>query len=137
MANLEKYKQTAIKAGITGLAALGTHIGVGALEDLATNNFLNQSLDLVQSAATIVVPYAMASRFMRGKGDSSLIRYATQIAPMLFVPEVFKDLGSFSFIPEGFREHYLSIISQYSNHLSLAGVAVPFLGDAKKALKKD
>ena len=135
MVNLEKYKQTAIKAGITGLVTSATYFGVDFLEDMATNNFLNQALDLVQSAATIAVPYLMANKYMRKKGDSSLIRYATQIIPMLFVPEVFKDIDFI--VPSGFREHYLSTIGEYPNYLRTIGAAVPFLGDAKRALEKD
>jgi hypothetical protein len=126
---VEEYKQTGKKAGIIGLATLGTYLGVGSLEEAASGGVAN-AIDFFQTVSSMAVPYIMANRYMRGRGDSSLISYATKIVPMLFLPEA---LGDLDFI---FGEAYSNAISNNKVYLSAFGAAIPFVEGARNVLRE-
>jgi len=127
--NIAKNHKTSVKAGIISLATLGTYLFFDSAEGVALGNVAN-TIDFLQTTSSMAVPYVMANVYMNKPGDSSAIKHATKILPMLFLPEALGDLG---FV---FGETYSQAISNSSVYFSALGASFPFFGAAKRALNK-
>lgn len=129
----ENNMQTLKKAGITGLATLGTYLATGALEDAVTNPVLSNALDTVQTAATMTVPYVMANKYMNRVGDSDLIKYITKAAPLVLLgPELLGDIGETLNLGAG----YSGFVEGVKNYVRLAGLVIPAIEPAKEVLEE-
>ena len=134
----KRHASTAVKVGIIGGVTAATYFGINGLEELATNQTLQDGIDLIQSMATISVPYVMAHKYLRGEEegatDHAVARYGVKIAAMLGMPELIQDLGFW--LSEDSMEQYQSVIADNADYIKAVAASFPFWGAAKRALRK-